>query len=450
MRYGPVFRLLLGGRYLTVVASEEAIHNVLLAEHGVFSPRTQAYQVFRAIGSDATLYPRLYDVASQDLFLLLDKRLAKRALNDITPGFAKLFFDRLKQFTKSQQVSLKRSLTEPLYFASNAILLGSRFSPDTYDDYVTFNDSIPSRLSMRPFWPFPSSRARKRLLEHISKYLENADATKFDDKLGSSFIEIFRDRNLSTKEGAYLVLSFMIALYMNPFNVVFWLMAWLLADPSALHFVREEIDRAVREEFGGLQQFVAHANPENLQSSSFPYLHSAILETLRLSSMLTGLRDAESDFDLKEGDKVTPLKKGEHIVAYTWAIHRDERAYKNAHSFVADRFIHIKDQENMMRSPSKAYIPFGAGKNSVSPLGNGDDHIAKRTYTIFLQCKGRLLAIYQIKVLAILYLSLFDVTPVRRGDDSRKWEPPQSSTGSTGTIHTSEDVVVKLRPRFDV
>ncbi|KAL4075512.1 hypothetical protein J3A83DRAFT_1982894 [Scleroderma citrinum] len=225
MRYGSVFQLLLGGRHLTVVASEEAIHNVLVSDYGVLTPRTQAYHVFRAIGSDASLYPKLYDIASQDLFLLLDKRFTKQALSDFTPEFAEVFFNKLKQFNNHQQISLRQSLTEPLYIAANAILLGTRFPPDTYNDYMTFNNSIPNRLSLCPFWPFPSTRARERLLKHMSKYVEDADVTNVDDKLGASFIEIFHERKLTNKEGAYLILSFMIALHMNVFNVVFWLIA---------------------------------------------------------------------------------------------------------------------------------------------------------------------------------------------------------------------------------
>jgi len=66
------------------------------------------------------------------------------------------------------------------------------------------------------------------------------------------------------------------------------------------------------------------------------------------------------------------------------------------------------------------------------------------------QCKGRLLAVYEIKVLAVIYLSLFDVTPVPQGHGSSKWKIPQPSAQSVGlTTFTTEDVTVKLRPRFD-
>ena len=363
-QYGPAFKLLLGGRHITVVASEEAIHSLLAAEHGTLSSRSQSYAILRLLGSDSSHTQKLYAIATQELFPILDKRLAKRTLGDLTPGFTDVLFNRLKRFA-NYQGSLRRSLTEPLYVAANAILLGSKFSPDTYDDYMVFNASLPKRFSMRPFWLFPSSRARGRLLEHISTYIEDAD-TNHGDNLGANLVKTFQKYNLTSKEGAPLILALEIAAHMNLFNVVFWLITWLLADPSALAAVRDEIDKAVREEFGSFHGFLVNANPENLQSPSFDLLHSAILETVRLSSLLIGVRDAERDIDLKDGERVIPIRKGEHVLALTWAAHRDEGLYPDGYRFIAGRFMQNGDKENMVQNPGKPYFSFGGGKYPVS------------------------------------------------------------------------------------
>jgi len=354
----------MGGGHITVVASGEAIQSLLVAEHGALSSRNQSHTILRLLGSDSSHVQILYAIAIQELFPLLDKRLAKRTLGDVTPGFAEVLFNRLKPFA-NYQGSLRRSLTEPLYVAANAILLGSRFSPDTYDDYMVFNHSLPKRFSMRPFWPFPSSRARGRLLEHISKYIEDTD-TDHDDYLGANIVKTFRKHNLTGKEGAPLILALEIATHMNMFNVVFWLFTWLLADPSALAAVCDEIDKAVREEFGSIHGFLANANPENLQSSSFELLHSTILEAARLSALLIGVRSADRDTDLKDGERVIPIRKGEHVIALTWAAHRDEGLYPDGDKFIADRFIQNKDKEKMVQSPGKPYFAFGGGKYPVS------------------------------------------------------------------------------------
>ena len=86
-QYGPAFKLLLGGRHITVVASEEAIHSLLAAEHGTLSSRSQSYAILRLLGSDSSHTQKLYAIATQELFPILDKRLAKRTLGDLTPGF---------------------------------------------------------------------------------------------------------------------------------------------------------------------------------------------------------------------------------------------------------------------------------------------------------------------------------------------------------------------------
>ena len=369
MRYGQTFKLLLGGRHLIVVGSAETIQNVFTAEHGALTSRTQGYDLLRVIGADFSLQSKLFAIATEELFPIVDKRLSKRALGDLTPGFAEVLFNRLRQVTNGcHQMSLRRSLTEPLYVATNAILLGDRFSSDTYNDFLTFNNSIPSRLPVLPSCLFPSNRARSRLLQYMYKYLEDVDSTNYDDKLGANFVDVFQRHNLTNKEGASLLLAFMLVVYINTFDAVFWLITRLLTDPPALAAVSDEINRTVREEFGGLQGFLANASPENLQSPSFALLHSAVLETLRLSTLLTGLRDAERDIDVKDGERVISIRKGEHVIALTWAAHRDERLYPDGHRFIVDRFVQHNDRESMAQMPGKAYFPFGGGRTLVSLL----------------------------------------------------------------------------------
>ena len=357
-----MFKLLLGGRQATFVSSKEALQSFFAVEHGLLSPRTQSHTILRMIGCGASRTQKLYAFGTQELFPILDKRLAKRTLGDLTPGFADVLFNRLKRFA-NYNGSLKRSLTEPLYVVTNAILLGSRFSPDTYDDYMVFSGSLHP-FSARPLWPFPSIRARKRLLGYISKYIEDLGTDK-EDSLGTNLFEAFQKHNLTNEDGASLILVLTLTIHMNLFNVVFWLFAWLLADPSALAAVRDEIDKTVREEFGSIHGFLVNASPENLQPSSFALLHSAILEALRLSSLVIGIRDAERDIELKDGKRVIPIRKGELVVAVSWAAHRDEGLYPDGHRFIADRFVQNRD-EDIVQNLSKSFFSFNGGKHPVS------------------------------------------------------------------------------------
>lgn len=64
---------------------------------------------------------------------------------------------------------------------------------------------------------------------------------------------------------------------------------------------------------------------------------------------------------------------------------------------------------------------------------------------MMLQCKGRWLAIYEIKVLMIILLHNFDFSPA--GEDSAGWRPLRVHPRSIGVIHTEDDIFVQLSAR---
>ena len=65
-------------------------------------------------------------------------------------------------------------------------------------------------------------------------------------------------------------------------------------------------------------------------------------------------------------------------------------------------------------------------------------------YSILIQCKGKYLAMYEMKIAAILYLHLFDFTPV--GGAPAPWWPLPPQRRIIGIPHPDE-VVVEVRPR---
>ncbi|KAI6003340.1 cytochrome P450 [Pisolithus marmoratus] len=424
-QYGPVFKVLAGGLNIIVVSSPDSLASVAFADHRVLSSHVQHYAHFRALCGGSSLRPKIYDTLVHKIFPILDRSLSKRTLGDVTPPFAQVVFDKLKLFSGSPQVSLARSLTEPLYTGANVVLFGNRFPQDTYDDSLILLNSLPKRLSMRPFWSLPSSRARDRLLQRISDYLDGANPAT-GDKLADSFTTLFREHDIPIEVAAPSILLTMSSLQQNATNVVFWLFTWLLADPSALAAVRNEIDKAVREVFGDFQSFIAEVTPEKLDTPSFALLNSAILETMRLTSVQTGMRLVASDLDIKDRGKTVPIRKGEYVLLDPRGAHRDKNSYPDGDRFVVSRFVQSEYQGDLAATAGYPYFALGAGK-----------HV----------CKGRFLAMYEIKVLTVMYLSLFDVTPVTRGDASATWGPPQPSPRSAGTMHPVEDVFVRLRPR---
>ncbi|KAG6329635.1 hypothetical protein ID866_9454, partial [Astraeus odoratus] len=363
VRYGPVFRMVLRNHHVIVITSAEAIRNALFADHHLLSAHIEHYENAYIACNDPSLYQRLYATNAHRIFPILDHRLSRRAVDGITPGFAAQVFHTLKLLSNTHSVSLKQSLTEPLYVAASTILFGSRFSPDTYHDFVTFNQSIPARLCRRPFWFLPSSRARKRLLNHISQYLDEAGSTAADDKLAASFIDAFREHNIPLKESAPVILLLMVSHYGNMFNTVLWLMTSLLADPVAFSAVRNEIDKGVREVFGGIQPFLAEASPTSLNSESFVLLNSAILETLRMNAVLTSLRIAQRDFDLRDDEGTIPIYKDDYIMLDVRAAHRCENSYPDGDKFIFDRFVSKEYESDITSAAGKPFFALGAGKH---------------------------------------------------------------------------------------
>ncbi|KIN96567.1 hypothetical protein M404DRAFT_162735, partial [Pisolithus tinctorius Marx 270] len=326
VQYGPVFQLLAGGRNIIVVTSLDSLTSVTFADHRALSSRAQHHSHVSALCSDSSLHPQIYDTIAHKIFPVLDRRLSKRGLEDITPPFARLVFDKLKLFPGRSHVSLRRSLIEPLFAGANGVLFGSRFPQDTYEDFFTLLDSLPKRLCKRPFWSLPSSRARDRLLRRISDYLEGANPA-VDDNVAASFTALFREHNIPIKVAARSVLMIMSSLHQNTVNIVFWLFAWLLADSSAFSAVRDEIDKAVREEFGSFQTFIAEASLEKLDSPAFALLNSAILETMRLATVQSGMREATCDLVIKDGERTIPIRKGDYVLLDPRGTHLDKNLY---------------------------------------------------------------------------------------------------------------------------
>ncbi|KIK17441.1 hypothetical protein PISMIDRAFT_24904, partial [Pisolithus microcarpus 441] len=206
-QFGPVFKVLLGGRNMIVVTTAESIHNALFTDYRVLTNRAEHYDHFHAVCGDTSLYPAIFDTFSHKLFPILDRRLSKRAVDGVTTDFAETVFQRLKLFSGEERVSLRRSLTEPVYVAVTAIFLGSKFSPDSYNDWLAFWVTLPIRLVRRPFWSFPSTRARGRLLQHITTCLQAANPDNDDDKLAGDFSKVIRENNIPFEAASPAVLA---------------------------------------------------------------------------------------------------------------------------------------------------------------------------------------------------------------------------------------------------
>ncbi|KAI6131257.1 cytochrome P450 [Pisolithus thermaeus] len=295
-------------------------------------------------------------------------------------------------------------LTEPLCYATNLVMFGSRYPENTYEDLRTLDATMPERFY---------------------RYLSNSDISEEDGWLGSAFKKLFRDNNIALHEASGHLLTFQWGMHTNTFGIALWLFLFLLSHPDALLALQNEIDKAIKEDFGDLESFIAGVNPQVLDRPCFAMLTSSLLETMRLTAIFIALRVAQSDVQLKDRGDIVTVRKGEYVLGNVQAIHMDENVYPDHRKFVFDRFAHCEHREGRLPTEGQPWFSFAAGK-----------HL----------CKGRYLAIYELKLVAIIYLHLFDFTPVSNG--SRPWWPPRTTRRNLG-IPRAEEILVDVRPRHE-
>ncbi|KAI6046418.1 cytochrome P450 [Pisolithus marmoratus] len=427
-QYGNVFRMLLGGREVVVLSSASAISSIYAADHNTLGTHEVHKTLYREVSGNTGNSHEIYRVVTHLIFPMVDQRLSRRAMGDLTSPIAQALYVKLKPYTRMKNVRLPlmKFLTEPLCYATNLVMFGSRYPENTYEDLRTLDATMPERFYKVPFWSWPSVRARKRMLSQIGDYLCTKDISEEDGWLGSAFKHLFRDNNIALDEASGHLLTFQWGMHTNTFGIALWLFLFLLRHPDALLAVRNEIDKTVKEDFGDLESFMASVNPQILDKPCFSLLTSAVLETMRLTAIFVALRVAESDVQLKDRGETVTIRKGEYVLGNVQAVHFDESAYPDNRKFVFDRFAHVEHREGRLPTDGHPWFSFAAGK-----------HL----------CKGRYLAIYELKLVAILYLYLFDLSPVTNGSSS--WWPPRTTRRNLG-IPRAEEVFVDVRPRYDI
>ncbi|KAI6041774.1 cytochrome P450 [Pisolithus marmoratus] len=426
-QYGNVFRMLLGGREVVVVCSASAISSIYTTDHNTLGAQEMHHALYYAVSGSKGSSTEVHGVVTRLLLPMLDQRLSRRAMGDLTAPIALALYSKVKLYTqmKSARVPLKKFLTEPLCYATNLVMFGSRYPQNVYEDLNTLDETMTERFYGVPFWFWPSEKARRRMLGQISDYLSTKDISEEDGWLGSAFKKSFRDNNTTLHEASNHFLALQWGMQTNTFGIALWLFLFLLHHSDAFLSVRNEVDKAVKEDFKGLESFLANVKPQMLDRPCFALLTSALLETMRLTAIFIPFRVAKSDFQLKDQGRTVTVHKGEYILGSVQAVHMNENSYTDHDKFVFDRFAHDEHREGRLPTEGQPWFSFAAGK-----------HL----------CKGRYLAMYELKLVAILYLYLFDFVPVTNG--SSPWWPPRTTRRNLG-IPRVKEIFVDVHLRHD-
>ena len=323
-------------------------------------------EMFYVVSGVKSNYAYLHEVMIRDLYPLVDKCLSPRSLGHTTQAFGLVLLSEIKKFTRDHggPMSLVQLTNEPLYNATNFVLLGSAFPTDTYRDFRTLNKSVPYRFGRVLLWRWPSYAARQRLLKSLRDYLQREEVIDCDERFSRGFMQAFKENDIQSLVGAQLVLNFLWGVHSNTMSNSFWLLSFLLCDRDGFERVHAEIDSAV-EKFGSLEALLK-ADPDSLDDPSFKLLTSAIMETMRLSGLHAGVRQANCDFDLRVKDEIISIKKGEYVFGNVHAAHMDATVFPNPKAFVVDRFAQHPYRKKHLQTEEFLFHALGGGRHVVS------------------------------------------------------------------------------------
>ncbi|PBK59719.1 cytochrome P450 [Armillaria solidipes] len=222
-------------------------------------------------------------------------------------------------------------------------------------------------------------RARDRLLEIFVSYIR--DRAKGGDKdlegeALSHTLDSVRSGSLSIRDQAACLLGLHWSLHTNLHRSMFWMVAFILEDRTALESLCSEIHETITKRYDGSLDGLME---ETSLLPEFPLVDSAIKESLRMAGLSSSLREVEFDTNITSGDSSFVIRRGDYVFGDTRAIHVDNSIYPDA-------------------------ATWGSGEHIVRLFST--DEIPSDT----LQCKGRFLAQYTMKLWLIMLLEMYDIS----------------------------------------
>ena len=367
LRYGPVYKILVGGRRITVVSSPDTIANFFRDQTGALHTGKQILQIFRAVGDINIGHEYLHEVTDGMLFPVISDCLSKNNLEIFTSDFAKHFLRFMEPFSTSTSTTLPlvHLVSEGMYKAASLAIFGPLFPTDSHRDFTFVDGNIHMLLLPVPFFGAAAKRARRRLLSQVGEYIKNGWRSEEDghiegaSELASRCVRILKRCSLSHDNVAATFLAFMWGIHSMSMRSSFWVVAHLLTHENALKSVREEVDNVIAATEGGLHTLFN--SPYALDAMHLPLLDSAVKETMRHITVMGGMREAMADVEIRGADQTYIIRKGELISAYLGAQNHNENEFCDPYAYKFDRFA----GDSGKRLHSLVRMNWGGGRHLV-------------------------------------------------------------------------------------
>ncbi|KAJ4291703.1 hypothetical protein N0V90_009598 [Kalmusia sp. IMI 367209] len=298
-------------------------------------------------------------------------------------------------------------LGQHVYFGAKL----DQIDPMLPDSFLLFDELIWKMLYQYPgFLSRDMSVPRTRIIASLKKYFQMPRDQRSDGTawLINAMEDEMRSLGIDDDNLAVLVFHLYFAINTNTRKTIFWMITYLLHNPSLIPTYRQETEAA----FSGDDL----VNPFYIQDpSNCPQVDAIWHETLRLSGWSASVRLITQDTVI--GNKL--MRKGHRVLVPHRLLHFDETVFgKDTLAFRPERW----QKSNLSRSPS--WRPFGAGKTV---------------------CSGRFLARFSVTTFVATLLRRFDVEMV--GNPAF----PQADEGrpvlGIMSIKEGHDFNVRLSPR---
>ncbi|KAJ3477754.1 hypothetical protein NLI96_g10249 [Meripilus lineatus] len=425
-RYGSVFRIVLAGRTITVIANAKGVN-------GIFRDRTKAYNTYlpqlrsvEAIGG-VKQSKNAVRIINEKLIPVVIQSFSRDGMDKLGPAFNNDLIrilnstaNEIRSSPDGKMIPLRPFINESIYHAIAAAAFGPLYPFDTYDDFERCDSDFILLITRIPFFSRKAIRSREQIIRAIADYIKRAWSSQLEgvSPMIAEVLSVLRDTDLDEMDLAGTLFTFIWGMQASTKRITHWLMVFLLNNPESAARIRDEIDQEFRDHFDGDIGCLL-STPFTGLEKRFPLVDSAFKETLRMTTVQVAMRQATVDTELVNEIGTLPVRKGDTLMPNIYAIHMNEEVYADPKTFRVDRFL----PENRL-----THWAFGGGAN---------------------MCKGRLLAAHVVKTFVVLCFRMFDMELVDASGKSAVGNiPPPDTRRSVSILHPSSKTQLFIRAKL--
>lgn len=397
-KYGDIFTVLLGGKYITFVLNpfqyQFIIKNPKQLSFGKFSRRlsAKAFSVKKLLTDDDL---------NEDIhkgYLLLQGKSLDSLLESMIQELKEILEPLLLKTTDWNTARIFPFCSSLVFEITFTTLYGKiladnrkQIISELRDDFLKYDSMFLNLISDIPIQFLRNEESmQKKIIKCLTseKLAQMQGWSEIVQKRQDMLEKYYRREDFEI--GAHH-LGFLWASTANTIPAMFWAMYYILQQPETMEALRDEIDSFLQstgqKKGPGLS---LHFTREQLDS--LVCLESTILEVLRLCSYSSIFREVEEDMDFSLETTSYCLRKGDFVAVFPPIIHSDPEVFEAPEEFRFNRFLEDGKKKTTFFKGGKKL------KYYIMPFGFGTS-----------KCPGRYFAVYEMKLLLVIFLTYFDL-----------------------------------------